>query len=185
MLLCSSCGSYRHLVAECPDSWENMKKMRGSEGDTKCGDRGNRNNIMGKELRADLMTELVDRSYAGEVAQEVIKLKQEICELRDEFTEIKVGKQRRKREKSCGNLKAATGQQQFEEQGDKIFEDVSSKLKCHTKIIDDERGIKNTVRSKCLGKTSKNKSHVILGEQNGGKLTFYDKQGNRLKAWRK
>ena len=30
ILLCSSCGSYRHLVAQCPDSWENMvKKMTG------------------------------------------------------------------------------------------------------------------------------------------------------------
>ena len=95
VLLCSSCGSYRHLVAECPDSWENMKKMRAHEGDTKCGDRGNRNNITGKELRAGIMTELVDRGYAENVAQEVIKLKQDICDLRDEITEIKVGKQRR------------------------------------------------------------------------------------------
>ena len=79
-------------------------------------------------------------------------------------------------------MKAATGQQQFEEQGDKTLEDVSSKLKCHTKIIDDERGIKDTVRSKCLGKTSKNKSHVIPGEQNGGKLTFYDKQGEQTES---
>ena len=22
---CNSCGSYRHLLAECPDSWENME----------------------------------------------------------------------------------------------------------------------------------------------------------------
>ena len=128
------------------------------------------------------MKKLVDRSYAEEVAEEVIKLKQEICDLRDEITEIKVGKQTRKREKSCGNLKAAMDQQQFEEQGDKILEDVSSKLKCQTKIIDDERGIKDTVRSKCLGKTSKNKSHVILGEQNVGKLTFCDKQGEQTES---
>ena len=26
LLKCKSCGSYRHLVAECPDSWENMEK---------------------------------------------------------------------------------------------------------------------------------------------------------------
>ena len=64
-----------HLVAECPDSWENMKKMRASEKDTKSGDHGNRNNIMGKELRAGIITELVDRSNAEKVAQEVIKLK--------------------------------------------------------------------------------------------------------------
>ena len=50
----------------------------------------------------------------------------------------------------------------------KNLEDVSIKLKCEAKIIGDERGIKDTVRSKCLGKTSKNKSSVILGEENGG-----------------
>ena len=27
-LLCRSCGSYRHLVAKCPDSWENVSKLR-------------------------------------------------------------------------------------------------------------------------------------------------------------
>ena len=27
-LLCRSCGSYRHPVAKCPDSWENMYKMK-------------------------------------------------------------------------------------------------------------------------------------------------------------
>ena len=29
-LTCRSCGSYRHLVRECPDSWENMSKMNTS-----------------------------------------------------------------------------------------------------------------------------------------------------------
>ena len=28
ILLCKSCGSYRHFVADCPDSWENMMNMR-------------------------------------------------------------------------------------------------------------------------------------------------------------
>ena len=27
-LLCKSCGSYRHFVAECPDSWENMARNK-------------------------------------------------------------------------------------------------------------------------------------------------------------
>ena len=50
-----------------PRQLGNMKKMRASEGDTKCGDRGNRNNITCKEVRAGIMTELVDRSYAVKV----------------------------------------------------------------------------------------------------------------------
>lgn len=27
-LLCKSCGSYRHLLAQCPDSWENMAQVK-------------------------------------------------------------------------------------------------------------------------------------------------------------
>ena len=27
-LVCPSCGSFRHLLADCPDSYENMKKNR-------------------------------------------------------------------------------------------------------------------------------------------------------------
>ena len=29
-LTCRSCGSYRYLVRECPDSWENMPKINTS-----------------------------------------------------------------------------------------------------------------------------------------------------------
>ena len=59
---------------------------------------------------------------------------------------------------------------------------MSSKLKCQTQIIDDEREIKDTVRSECLGKTSENKSHVILGEHNCGNLKFCDKQGEQTES---
>ena len=27
ILTCKSCGSYRHLLPECPDSWKNMSKV--------------------------------------------------------------------------------------------------------------------------------------------------------------
>ena len=30
-LFCKSCGSYRHLLAECPDSQENMTKVYTAE----------------------------------------------------------------------------------------------------------------------------------------------------------
>ena len=30
-LLCDSCGSYSHFVAECPDSWENMERTNNRE----------------------------------------------------------------------------------------------------------------------------------------------------------
>ncbi|CAG2239162.1 unnamed protein product [Mytilus edulis] len=31
LLTCRSCGSYRHLVAKCPDSWENLSKVHITE----------------------------------------------------------------------------------------------------------------------------------------------------------
>ena len=33
LLTCKSCGSFRHLVANCPDSWENLAKVNISESD--------------------------------------------------------------------------------------------------------------------------------------------------------
>ena len=31
ILTCRSCGSYRHLVAKCPDSWKNLMKVNITE----------------------------------------------------------------------------------------------------------------------------------------------------------
>ena len=31
LLICKSCGSYRHLIAKCPDSWENMDKLKANK----------------------------------------------------------------------------------------------------------------------------------------------------------
>ena len=30
-MTCRSCGSFRHLVAKCPDSWENLSKVHITE----------------------------------------------------------------------------------------------------------------------------------------------------------
>ena len=53
ILRCHSCGSFRHLLASCPDSWENMKRAKvskeevlpkGYSWDRKAKLRGDRNN---------------------------------------------------------------------------------------------------------------------------------------------
>ena len=53
ILRCHSCGSFRHLLASCPDSWENMERVKVSKGevlpkgyswDRKTKLRGDRNN---------------------------------------------------------------------------------------------------------------------------------------------
>ena len=103
VLLCSSRGSYRHLVAECPDSWENMKKRNTSGGDANSGSLSKRNNIMCILLGVRIMTELIDGICVEEVA-EVFKLQQELQDLRDDIIEIMRKKQRRKGEILLGNF---------------------------------------------------------------------------------
>ena len=96
VLLCRSCGSYRHFVAQCPDSWENMEKRQSSKhgvNSTECGTRGN---ITDKQQGAKRM-----REHTENAAKYV--LKQEIQELKGEIMEIKAGIQSRKEEGSQGN----------------------------------------------------------------------------------
>ena len=52
ILLCKSCGSYSHLMAECPVSWEYVIKSKASKGNVKSVDQSNKKKIMGEiELR--------------------------------------------------------------------------------------------------------------------------------------
>ena len=90
VLLCSSCGSYRHFVAQCPDSWENMGKIKSrkhSVNSTECGTRGK---ITDKQLGAEGM-----REHTENAAKYV--LKQEIQDLKGEIMEIKAGMQKKKK----------------------------------------------------------------------------------------
>ena len=48
MLLCKSCKSYRHLETECPDSWENMMKLKDRKGNVKSFDQSDKEKILGK-----------------------------------------------------------------------------------------------------------------------------------------
>ena len=48
ILLCKSCGSFRHFVADCPDSWENMMKRKAGKGSMKSNDWSNNEKITGK-----------------------------------------------------------------------------------------------------------------------------------------
>jgi hypothetical protein len=34
-LLCKSCGSYRHMMSACPDSWETLAKVNVAESEIK------------------------------------------------------------------------------------------------------------------------------------------------------
>ena len=97
ILLCKSCGSYRHFVADCPDSWENMMKMKASKGSMKSNDRSNNEKLLGKTGLRDETQSNVSHFCNGldltvdveELVVEVTRIKKDIGILKDEIIEIK------------------------------------------------------------------------------------------------
>ena len=55
ILRCKSCGSFRHLVAECPDSWENMEnnceQKYGKWPNWRCGERSRGSSMYDSESK--------------------------------------------------------------------------------------------------------------------------------------
>ena len=106
ILLCNSCGSYRHLVAEYQDSWENMAKQKTSECNVKLRYKSDEDKLMGEENRGIEPLELgvtcgvsvANKQLAGEMTQ----LKMEIRNLKAEIKEIKAVKDKElKRQKEA------------------------------------------------------------------------------------
>ena len=96
ILLCYSCGSYRHLVAECQDSWENMAKKKAIECNVKLRYNRDEDKLEGDETRGIEPLEhgetcgvpVANKQLAGEMTQ----LKVEIRNLKAEIQEIKTVK---------------------------------------------------------------------------------------------
>ena len=96
ILLCYSCGSYRHLVTECQDSWENMAKKKAIECNVKLRYNSDEDKLKGDETRGIEPLEhgetcgvpVANKQFAGEMTQ----LKVEIRNLKAEIQEIKAVK---------------------------------------------------------------------------------------------
>ena len=88
ILLCNSSGSYRHLVADCPDSWENMVEGKANEVTVELRDQSDEQKLKGKEKRRGEESHIVDKEVSAEMAQ----LKEEIRMLKAEIKEIKAVK---------------------------------------------------------------------------------------------
>ena len=96
ILLCYSCGSYRHLVAECQDSWENMAKKKAIECNVKMRNNSNEDKLEDDETRGIEPLEhgetcgvpVANKQLAGEMTQ----LQVEIRNLKAEIQEIKAVK---------------------------------------------------------------------------------------------
>ena len=106
ILLCKSCGSYRHFVADCPDSWENMMKKKASKGGMKSNEWSSNEKITGKTgLRDETQTNVnhlcngLDSVDAEELVVEVTRLKKDIGIIKDVLIEIKAENNELKRQK--------------------------------------------------------------------------------------
>ena len=104
VLKCLSCGSYRHLLDACPDSWENMKNLyrtrdHGVESNTQ-NDREKRQcrNTEQKSFEYGVATKSVSKDERDdrvtELVNEVANLRATISSLREEISEIRTDKVR-------------------------------------------------------------------------------------------
>ena len=96
ILLCNSCGSYRHLVAECQDSWENIAKRKTTELNVKLRGQSDKNKLKGDENRSRESLELGEVCSVPiankQLVEEVTQLKADITNLKSEIEEIMVVK---------------------------------------------------------------------------------------------
>ena len=101
VLKCHSCGSFRHLLDECPGSWENMEKLSaGKVKDTESMNQGDKKKIR----QQDGLKRLVDSGAKDEqlekLMSEMISLKKEIVRVKDEIKAVKRKEMKRLEEKS-------------------------------------------------------------------------------------
>ena len=52
ILLCYSCGSYRHLIAECQDSWKNIVKRKSREFNVELRGQSDEDKLKGEENKS-------------------------------------------------------------------------------------------------------------------------------------
>ena len=101
LLKCKSCGSYRHLVAECPDSWENMekKKVKRSLKGGICSDTG----LTRLENKGELQVGLeMNHSVPGELSVEIASVNNEVKCLKEEIRMMKGDKEEQIKEQKQG-----------------------------------------------------------------------------------
>ena len=134
-MLCNSCGSYRHFLAECPDSWENMENKYVSQKDLKsmfpCVKGGicNDDVLTRSENKGELQVGLeMNYSVPGKLNAKIARLTNEIKCLKAELRMMKVDKDEQ-----------IKGQKQGKNGENSIQEEVVAQI---TRLKDDVNGIK-------------------------------------------
>ena len=145
-LLCNSCGSYRHLLAECPDSWENMEK-KVSKKDLNsmfpcvtggiCSDTG----LTRLENKGELQVGLeMNLSVPGELSVEIASLNYEIKCLKEEIRMMKGDKDEQIKEQKQGKKWENSIQEEVIAQITRLKDELT-KAKNEIKKMQDDRQI--------------------------------------------
>ena len=147
LLKCKSCGSYRHLVAECPDSWENMEKKKVSKKDLNsmfpcvkggiCSDTG----LTRLENKGELQVGLeMNYSVPGELSVEIASLNNEVKCLKEEIRMMKGDKDEKIKEQKQGKKWENSIQEEVIAQITRLKDELT-KSKNEIKKMQDDRQI--------------------------------------------
>ena len=167
LLKCKSCGSYRHLVAECLDSWENIEKKNVSKKDLNlmfpcvkggiCSDEG----LTRSENKGELQVGLeMNHSVPGELSAEISRLNNEIKCLKDEIRMMMVEKDDQIKEQKQGKKNEYSNQEGVMAQITALKDELM-KLKDEMKKIQDARQLERQVAEKKQQKETEKQWHEI------------------------
>ena len=167
LLTCKSCGSYRHLVAECPDSWENMEKKNVSKKDLNlkspcvkgsiCSDQG----LTQSENKGELQVGLeMNHSVPSELSAEISRLNNEIKCLKDEIRIMMIEKDDHIKEQKQGKKNENNNQEGVMAQITALKDELM-KLKDEIKKIQDARQLERQVAEKKQQKETEKQWHEI------------------------
>ena len=154
LLKCNSCGSYRHLLAECPDSWENMENKYVSQKDLKsmfpCVKGGicNDDVLTRSENKGELQVGLeMNYCVPGKLNAEIARLTNEIKCLKAELRMMKVDTDEQIKEQKQGKKWESSIQEEVVAQITRLKDDVNG-----IKKIQDDRQIERCVAEQKLEK---------------------------------
>ena len=205
VLKCLSCGSYRHLLDHCPDSWENMmKKVEG-----KTPENSLNQSESGKKLKQQMGSHI--EAVMAKLAQEVANLKEDNKTLRHDLKVLQLGCERQlesratglevKRVKECTASQGSTVQElnqvlnsieegnsildsKLEELAEKIENSVSGLKSQNENLFDmiKNQGIENSLKTGKKIETSnfqkKRQEKELLSDN------LYEQRKENLKHWK-
>ena len=161
-MLCNSYGSNRHLLAECPDSWENMENKYASQKDLKsmfpcvkggiCNDDG----VTRSEYKGELLVGLeMNYSVPGKLNSEIARLTNEVKCLKAELRMMKVDKDEQIKEQKQGKKWESSIQEEVVALITRLKDDLNG-----VKKIQDDRQIERCVAEQKLEKETEKQRYV-------------------------